>query len=191
MRVVGLDLSLLATGVCILEGEETPTIVTRLISRERSSGVTQRTQHIRSISDEINKIIKEIDCPLVVIEAAAKNQVWQAAAIGELHGVVKDRLLFELNIRPRVEQATKMRKAVVGTINSSRKKVVTDDGSVVKVVDYGRIPGKRDGKTKKATVKDIIEIRLKQQGLEFSSQDEMDAYIAAKFVWDEMIQGKL
>jgi hypothetical protein len=123
----------------------------------------------------------------VVIEAPAMNQKWQASQIGELHGVVKSTIYVDKKIVPYVEQATKLRKAVVGELNSKRTKIKDSKGKLVNKVDYGTVPGRRVGTVKKATIKDIIEFRLSEQGLRFSTQDEMDAYVAAKYLWDLLV----
>lgn len=183
MRVIGLDLSLKGTGVCVLSGARlSPQRTTVRIGRESCSGVLASIERLLSISDEIINMLEYDD--IVVIEAAALNQKWQAAAIGELHGVVKTQLYTRKNIVPMVEQATKMRREVVGKIESKRTKEKMASGKVESKVNYGLVPGKIAGKYKKATVKDIIELRLSNQGLKFDTQDEMDAYVAARYAWN-------
>ena len=186
-RVLGLDLSLRSTGVCVLDGEldMEPRKRSLTMKRDKTSSIKESIERLISISDDINQIINDESPDIVVIEAPAKNQVWQAANIGELHGVVKIRMFERFHIVPWVEQVTKLRKAVIGHISSKREKTKKKDKEISKV-SYGLIPGKRDGKFKKATVKDIVELRLKERGLEFGSQDEVDAYICAKYAWDKL-----
>jgi Holliday junction resolvasome RuvABC endonuclease subunit len=188
--VMGLDLSLKATGVCTLRrvGDlSSPLrINTFFLPRESTSSVEQSIKRLNSISDEIIDIIYKEKITSVVIEAPAMNQKWQAAAIGELHGVVKLEIYRNRSIVPMVVQATKMRKAVVGSISSTRTKKNDSKGREVNEVNYGLIAGKRKGTFKKATVKDIVEQRLKEQGLSFNTQDECDAYVAARYGWNIM-----
>lgn len=180
-KTMGLDLSLLATGVCVLDGDtEVRSMRCLLMKRDSTSGVLESIERLISIAEDIIKIASDENPSAIIIEAPAKNQVWQAANIGELHGVVKVKIFEELGIVPFVEQATKMRKAVVGSISSKREKI-KKNGKDVSRVSYGLVPGKKGGKYKRATVKDIVELRLKERGLEFKSQDEMDAYVAAKY----------
>lgn len=189
--VVGLDLSLKSTGVCVLTGQDTvPIRITRLIEGPKTSGVLQSIARLDMISGEIIALISSYDAKVVIIEAAALNQKWQAAAIGELHGVVKNKIFNQLHIVPMVEQATKMRKVVVGKIGSKREKYIDTDGEEKTRTSYGRIPSKIGKKTKKATVKDIIEGRLREQGILFDNQDEMDAYVTAKYGWDVVNAGQ-
>lgn len=187
MKSLGLDLSLLATGVCLLSGpiDSTPLVTTLLIKKKKTSGVQESIDRLIAIAKGVIEVVQEHRPDVVVIEAPAMNQKWQAAAIGELHGVIKTQLYLACGITPLVEQATKLRSEVVGKIERSFEKVVDAKGETKKRVSYGKIPGK-GGRMKKATVKDLIEMRLKDQGLIFPSQDEMDAYVAAKFGWERM-----
>lgn len=190
MKVLGLDLSLRATGVCILEPAQADRvkITTHLLKREKVSGILPSIERLISITNDIIDIIDKNKILVVIIEAPAKNQKWQAAAIGELHGVVKAEIYKRFGIVPLVEQATKLRKHVIGHIPSQRTKKKDKKGQTVNQIDYGLIQGKRPNTTKKATIKDIIEYKLKEQGLTFPSQDEMDAYVAARFAWNSLFK---
>lgn len=181
---MGLDLSLSATGVCIVSGEKAvPDILkTYLIKTAKASGVKERILRLQTISSEICGYISEYRPDVVVIEDAARNQVYQAAAIGELHGVVKKDIFVVHGIVPVVAQATHMRSLVVGKIERSYETFTDSKGRIKKRMSYGTIPGK-GRRRKKATIKDMIEIHLKGEGLSFASQDEMDAYVCARFGW--------
>ena len=184
MKVVGIDLSLLATGICVLSGDgETPVVATRLFPKEKTKGVLESIKRLLSIADDVLAVLLQERPDAVVIEAPALNQQWQAAAIGELHGVVKTKIYSELGIVPLVQQATRLRSVVVGKIEKSFEVVTDSKGKKKKRVSYGVIPGKRGG-TKRATIKDVIEARLRERGLSFPTQDEMDAYICARWFWD-------
>lgn len=186
MKVVGLDLSLLGTGLCVIGGEvDYPSVSTRLLKRGKASGVEESIRRLHSIAEEAIGVVKDEKPDAVVIEAPAMNQKWQAAAIGEIHGVIKYRLLYDCGIVPLVEQATKLRTFVVGKIEKTFVKETNDKGNIVKKVSYGTVIGK-SGKPRKATIKDIIEQRLREIGLQFPSQDEMDAYVAAKYGWEKI-----
>lgn len=187
-KTLGLDLSLKATGVCVLDGDdpEKPSMRCLTMFRDKVSGVKASIERLISIAEDIETIYAGEEPDIVIIEAPAKNQVYQAANIGELHGVVKTRLFEKFGVVPMVEQATRMRKSVVGPISSKREKKKNKNGKEVSQVSYGLVPGKKAGKYKKATVKDIIELRLKEMGLTFKTQDEMDAYVAARFAMNTL-----
>ena len=187
MKVIGLDLSLLATGLCILEGEPggSPSYRSMLIPGRKTEGIQQSIERLLNTANIITSIVTQESPDSVIIEAPAKNQVWQAAAIGELHGVVKTQLYVVCNVVPLVEQATKMRKAVIGKIERSFESFTDKSGKKKRRVSYGSVLGK-SGRAKRATVKDVIERILAGRGLSFPTQDEMDAYVAAKFAWDRL-----
>jgi len=185
MIVIGLDLSLLSTGVCVLTGERgtDPEIKTHCIKQSDAKSVQQKLDRLVSICSQLVKTVKEEHPDVVVIEAPAMNQVWQMAAVGELHGVVKMQLYLACGAIPLIEQATKMRKHVVGSIEFKYEKKLDSKGKTRKKVNYGTVIGK-NGKPRAATIKDVIETRLKSRGLVFATQDEMDAYVAARYGWD-------
>lgn len=191
ISVIGLDLSLLSTGICILSGykeSSDPKISSKTIKKQKPSDISDRTKTICSISDEIcNVVIENSPRVIVSIEAPAVNQKWQAATIGEIHGVVRRDLFKIFNILPYVNQATKMRKEVVGKISSWYEDYIDSNGKKKRIRSYGMVQGKRG--PKRATVKDVVESRLADHGLSFSSNDEMDAYVAAKYIWNEITRG--
>ena len=190
MKVIGLDLSLKATGVCILEGDPDgePTYRTRVISRVRPKDVEGRIMLLASIVEEINTIFDEEKPDYAIIEAPAKNMKWQAASIGEIHGVVKLQLWLAYKIVPMIKEATFLRKHIVGEIKSKMIdvviSVVKNKGKTKRKRSYGRVPGARGG-WKEATIKDIVAQRLKEnEGLEFPNHDEMDSYVTARYCWN-------
>ena len=184
MKVLGLDLSLKGTGICVLEGDPSsePAMRTERFPQSEAKTVEERVKRLENIAEHIVQLMNGEQPDYVIIEAAAKNQVWQAAAIGEVHGVVKLQIYLATRRVPWVKEATEMRKVVVGKIERKMVEVVGKTGKVKKQVSYGEIEGQR-GKKKRATVKDIIEMRLAELGLKFPTQDEMDAYVAAKYCW--------
>lgn len=187
MKSMGLDLSLLATGVCVLSGEvdSVPEKYTTLLKMSRTKSVKESIDRLIAIARGVIALVQEHSPDVVVIEAPAMNQKWQAAAIGELHGVIKTQLYLACGIVPLVEQSTKLRTAVVGKIERSFEQTTDGKGKPKRRVTYGQIPGK-GGRMKKATIKDIVELRLKALGLEFPNQDEMDAFVCAKYGWERM-----
>ena len=189
MRVLGLDLSIKATGICILDGDGKSDLIVRteLFPQPQVKTVEARILRLVAISEKIVSAFRRDRPDHIIIEAAAKNQVWQAAAIGEVHGAVKSQIYLHTGMFPMVKEATEMRKAVVGKIERSTILVKGKNGKVKKCVSYGEIPGARKGKLKRATVKDVIEMRLAALGFKFPTQDEMDAYVAARYCFDKMI----
>lgn len=187
MKVLALDLSLKGTGICVLEGEpgSHPTMRTERFPQPEAKSVEDRVRRLKAIAEHIVQLMNGEVPDYVIIEAPAKNQMWQAANIGEVHGVVKLQIYLATGKIPWVKENTEMRKLVVGKIERKMVPVVGRNGKVKKQASYGQIDGKR-GK-KRATIKDIIEMRLAELGLKFQSQDEMDAYVAAKYCWDKVI----
>lgn len=188
MKVLGLDLSLKGTGICVLEGDPAskPSMRTERFAQPEAKTVVEKVRRLEAIAEHIVQLMDGERPDHVIIEAPAKNQVWQAAAIGEVHGVVKLQIYLATRKIPWVKEATEMRKVVVGKIERKMVPVAGKNGKIKKQVSYGQIDGAR-GKKKRATVKDIIEMRLGELGLRFPTQDEMDAYVAAKFCWDKVI----
>jgi Holliday junction resolvasome RuvABC endonuclease subunit len=190
MIVIGIDLSLLSTGICILQGDSnaSPVVNTFLVEQVQVKGEKAELDRLVSICSRIIRVVKDHPPNLVVIEAPAMNQVWQMARIGGLHYCVRMQLYLACGIVPSVEQATKLRSHVVGSISFKVDQVLDAKGKAKKKRDYGKIAGK-NGKMRPATVKDVIGMRLKDQGLTFQSQDEMDAYVCARFGWDQLAGG--
>jgi len=190
MKVLGLDLSLKGTGACILEGGDTGVPTSRrtfLYLRPRKiTEVRAKIERLVSIAEDVVGLIEDEKPDHIIIEAPAKNQKWQAAAIGEIHGVIKVQTFLATGIVPLIIESTQMRAAVVGKIPKVQEIVEDKKGKKKKRWNYGMIPGKRSG-MKKATIKDIIEGILRERGLEFPSQDEMDAYVAARYYWDILV----
>jgi len=186
MKVLALDLSLKGTGICVLEGElgSKPAMRTERFPQPEVKTVEDRIKRLEAIAEHIVQLMDGERPDHVIIEAPAKNQMWQAAAIGEVHGVVKLQIYLATKKIPMVKEASEMRKVVVGKIERKMVPVVDRKGKVKKQASYGQIDGKR-GK-KRATIKDVIEMRLAELGLHFSTQDEMDAYVAAKYCWDKV-----
>jgi len=184
MKILGLDLSLRGTGACILEGslKKEPKIRTFLFAKPRAKGVREEIERLIAIAEDVVGLVEK-ECPdHIIIEAPAKNQKWQAAAIGEVHGVIKVQIFLATGKVPVVKESTQMRKAVVGKIEKSQEIFRDKKGKERRRFSYGTILGKRGGPIK-ATVKDVIERILRERGLEFPSQDEMDAYVAAEYWW--------
>ena len=187
MRAVGLDLSLRATGICVLDGEPgaDPDFRTLLLAQPKAKGVEEVTDRLISIVGSVMDVVAEKKPDVVVIEAPAMNQQWQAAAIGELHGVVKVQLKLAFGIIPLLIQATQLRKSVVGLITKELEEYTDKKKKKRRRWSYGSVLGK-SGRMRKATVKDAVESKLRELGLEFPNQDEMDAYVAARYGWNKI-----
>lgn len=188
LKVVGIDLSLRGTALCYLygSGEVDPSVYTERFPQPRVSGVEESIKRLISVTEELVGFASTQKPDHLIIEAAAKNQQWQAAAMGEIHGVVKVQLYMATGIVPLVKEATQMRKHVVGKIERKSEAVKNKKGKDTKRVSYGEVLG-ASGKMRRASVKDVIEIRLRERGLSFPSHDEMDAYVAAKYCWDNVL----
>jgi Holliday junction resolvasome RuvABC endonuclease subunit len=190
MKVIGLDLSLKGTGVCILEGEieDAPVHRTRVIVRTRPKDVEGRIRLLASIVEEINVIFDEERPDYTIIEAPAKNMKWQAASIGEIHGVVKLQLWLAYKTVPMIKEATFLRRHIVGEIKSKMIDVTIsrgkNKGKTKRKRSYGKVAAANGG-MREASIKDIVAQRLKDDmGLEFPNHDEMDSYVTARYCWN-------
>lgn len=188
ITVIGLDLSLLSTGVCIIRGDshDKISVETSTIPQPKVKGEKEELDRLINICSSIVQTTASTRPDMVVIEAPAKNQVWQMARVGGLHYCVRMQLYLACNIVPCVEEASRLRKHVVGSIKFKFEESTNRDGKTTKKVDYGKVEGK-NGRIRKATIKDVIENRLKEQGFQFSNQDEMDAYVCARYGWDKLV----
>lgn len=187
MKVLGLDLSLRGTGICVLEGDpdQEPKFRTELVPQPEAKTVEEKVLRLVKITERIVSLINGEEPDYIIIEAPTKGQVWQQAAIGEIHGVVKVQVYLASGKFPWVKEATEIRKGVFGKIERVFVTYTDRKGKQKRRVSYGEIPG-ANGKKKRATVKDLIEGRLKAQGLTFNTQDEMDAYVTARFCWGKV-----
>jgi Holliday junction resolvasome RuvABC endonuclease subunit len=184
---MGLDLSLRGTGVCVIDGEPGGPRSQRtwLFPKGKVTTIEAKIKRLVSIAEDLVGLAEAEKPDHIIIEAPAKNQKWQAAAIGEVHGVIKVQIFLAMGLIPMIKESTQMRAAVVGKIPKVQETYEVTKGkkkTIKKRWSYGTIPGKR-GKPIRATIKDVIEHRLKERGLEFPSQDEMDAYVAAEYGW--------
>jgi Holliday junction resolvasome RuvABC endonuclease subunit len=190
MKVLGLDLSLKATGVCTLSGpsggRHTHMDTGVYAKPEIIKGVEARMKRLVSIAEDIVGLIEREKPDHIIIEAPAKSQPWQASSLGELHGVIKVQIFLASGMIPMVKEANEMRKAVVGKLSKTKVTKKDKKGKTKSTWSYGTVIGK-SGRPRKATIKDIIEARLKERGLEFPSHDEMDAYVAAEYCWSKLI----
>jgi Holliday junction resolvasome RuvABC endonuclease subunit len=187
MKVLGLDLSLRGTGICVLEGEpgEEPKHRTELVPMKEAKTVEEKVLRLVGITERIVVLVNGENPDYIIIEAPTKGQVWQQAAIGEIHGVVKVQIYLASGKFPWVKEATEIRKGVFGKIERVFVTYEDRNGKKKRRVSYGEIPGAK-GKKKRATVKDLIEGKLKAQGLSFPTQDEMDAYVTARYCWGKV-----
>jgi Holliday junction resolvasome RuvABC endonuclease subunit len=188
MKVLGLDLSLKATGICVLEGEqgcENPSMRTEVVPQPEAKTVEERVLRLVRITERIVTLINGEEPDYIIIEAPAKNMLFMASSLGEIHGVVKVQIYLASGKIPWVHEATEMRKFIVGKIERVFVTYQDRKGKTKRRVSYGQIEGAH-GKKKRASVKDVIEARLKERGLSFSTQDEMDAYVAARYCWDKV-----
>lgn len=83
MRIIGLDLSLTATGICCLQTDPP----------DRSLHVvkvkTRGEQRLHDILVQLTRTIRPFDPQLVVLEDYPSQAKYQGHQMGELHGVVK------------------------------------------------------------------------------------------------------
>jgi|SRR3990172_3057989 len=165
MLIMGLDLSLTSTGVCILSpGGDSRGFLgmiapfSRVYSGRFGFGVTRkedeqtRIERLIYIAKNIVEIAKSHNVELVGIENYAFSRHGANISSAELGGVVKSQLLMACKIAPTMVVASAARKDLFGTLK------------------------KKDGK-----VKDQVRAKLKADGYEFKNDDEMDAFVIALF----------
>lgn len=158
---------------------------TELCPQAEAKTVEERVMRLVKITERIVSLVGGEEPDHIIIEAPAKDQKWQAAAIGEIHGVVKVQIYLSSGKFPWVKESNTMRKDVVGKIERVFVTYEDTKGKKRKRVSYGEVMG-ANGKKRRGTVKDVIEARLKARGLSFPTQDEMDAYVAARYCWDKV-----
>ena len=159
-----------------------------VLKRTRPKDVEGRIRLLASIAEGLNAIFEEEKPDYVVIEAPAKNMKWQAASIGEIHGVVKLQLWLAFGLVPMIKEASYLRKHVVGEIKSKWVQVTIsrgkNKGKTKRKRSYGKVAAARGGE-RDATIKDIVAQRLREDmGLEFPNFDEMDSYVTARYCWN-------
>lgn len=166
MPVVGLDLSLTATGICVLErGDEGRgflgmVVPFRIVHTETVGYGLKRTDTERDRIDRliynatrVVDVIKRYGATAVGIENYAYAQKGANISSAELGGVVKSQLMLACKITPRMVVASEARLDLFGHLK------------------------KKDGK-----IKEQVKKHLLADGLEFKTGHEMDAFVIALFI---------
>lgn len=156
-RVVGLDLSVTSTGICVLvEGDDRKWTVeaTHRVGYplKRDSSVQEKIERLVMIARKVVQTCNELPGgPMSVgIEGYAFSARGAQNDLAELQGVVKSQLQLSSSVKIVVVPPTQARRHVLGAGNPKGKKGIA------------RI--------------------LRVMGLEFKTDDEADAYVIAKFV---------
>lgn len=116
MKILGIDASLTATGICLLNETKyvTELITTKLKGMER----------LIFIRDKIRDIIGATKPELVVLEGYSMgSRKGQAFSIGELGGVVKV-MLHEISIRTLIVAPTTLKLFVMGKGNAKKNLMI-------------------------------------------------------------------
>lgn len=120
MKILGLDLSITATGLCLLDFDSLSNkeIFSKTLNGDKKlfDFVNLTTEQINVsrliyIENEIEKLLEGVS--LVVIENYAFDAKFNRERLGELHGVVK-RLLFKANIPFILIDTSKLKKVLTG-----------------------------------------------------------------------------
>jgi Holliday junction resolvasome RuvABC endonuclease subunit len=124
LPVVGLDLSLTATGICVLD-EEDVRFETVGYGLKRSS---RQKDKIERIIEIVSAILGEVETcipmPAVGIEGYAFGARGAQNDLGELHGAVKTQLWLAHQIEPVIIPASHARKSVLGKGNLAKQAIV-------------------------------------------------------------------
>lgn len=158
--VMGLDLSLRASGVVIIpEGwiscdwnALASCVVGVDVERGKEATEADRISRLLFIADSIVEIARERGVTHVFVERYAFAKAWQSHQLGELGGVVKARLAERLGLYPQPVSVASARKLLMGTLPRKTKKV-----------------------------KDVIRDMLFQAGVDFPTLDESDAFVVANY----------
>lgn len=123
--IVGLDLSLTATGICLLdvEGEPSFSVVGHGLKR-----TAKQRDKIERIVDIVSAIVDVVsDCsskPRVAIEGYAFGARGAQNDLGELHGAVKLQLWLGHGIEPVIIPSSRARKIVLGKGRLPKNEIV-------------------------------------------------------------------
>ncbi len=129
MFIVGLDLSLTATGICVIDhnGNVIKTAVVGS-SLKRTARVKEKVERLIEIATKIvntvNGFIEDGVKPHVSIENYAFAARGAQNDLGELHGVVKSQLWLGCTIEPVMVPTLSARKTVFGKGNIPKKDVL-------------------------------------------------------------------
>ena len=116
MKIMGLDLSLLHTGVIVLDGKE-------IAYHSTISPKSKNSERLVNIEDDLNSYIN-CGIGLVVIEGYAFSPDFgRMFSLGEIGGVVK-RNLFLKNIRLISVAPNTLKKYVLGTGSAPKNKMI-------------------------------------------------------------------
>lgn len=152
--VMGLDLSLTGSGVCVMdEHEDCPVVETIGFGLKRAS-TKEELERLVKISDSIISYAKQYNPAAVVIENYAFKAVGRGYQLGELGGVVKSRLLNECEIVPYVVFPTQARSLAFG---KGKGKISKEE--MIQIVTDMQLP------------------------IKFTTDDEMDAWVYASLAW--------
>jgi len=161
--VMGLDLSAANTSICVMRagpnGRRLPPGFWRAgYSVTRKDPIRRRWQRLANIADLVGEVAEREG----VRRVAAEDYAWSATGaqndLGEVHGAV-GRELHRLDLV--------MMRINIGTARAAL------DLPTRGAVFMG----------KKKTVKERIRERLRERGLEFGSDDDVDAYVIASNLW--------
>jgi Holliday junction resolvasome RuvABC endonuclease subunit len=122
--VMGLDLSLTATGVVTIDKDGMP-CDQRVMGYGLKKGSTQK-QKIERLIDvplAISAVVEEMKPDVIAIENFAFGARFGGEFLGELHGVVKTHLYSKFGIVPYVYPPTTVRKSVFGYGGSDKKRI--------------------------------------------------------------------
>ena len=152
--VMGLDLSLTSTGVCVIKGGKVVESIS-LKYKGKISTPEEKTERLIWIVGRIGRIIEENDVEEIVIEGYAHSLRFNQNVMGELHGALKVQLYLKYKIKPIIVQPTVAIKYFTGK----------------------GLPRKNKDKYK-AKIRDIVNEDLK---LNLQTIDELDAFFLAMY----------
>ena len=122
--ILGLDLSLTATGIVVLDGEDLVKADTVGYSLKRASSEKERIERLTMITGRIMGAIKQFEVKEVCLEGYAYSARGAQNDLGELHGVVKTQIYLGFRIVPRIISPSQARKLALGKGNLPKDKVL-------------------------------------------------------------------
>jgi len=159
VTVLGLDLSLSASGVVVLGPGEGPVLTSTTIgySLEKKCTEQERLDRLVNLVLGINAVIEEHRPSVIGIEGYAFSAKFGGERLAELHGVLKVHIYQKWHKTPVIVPTKKARKVVLGYGGGDKKRIQSCVGTMM---EAGVIPG----------------------GERLRDHNQIDAWVVAEFV---------
>lgn len=159
VTVLGLDLSLSATGITVLGPGEGPVLHSTTIGYDLKKNCMEqeRLDRLVNLVVGVDRVIEEHRPSVIGIEGYAFSAKFGGERLAELHGVLKVHIYQKWKKIPVIVPPKRARKVVLGYGGHDKKRV---QAAAKKMMDADVIPG----------------------GARLMDHNQIDAYIIAEFV---------